>query len=297
MILGAIICLIIWGLGLRPVPKFKDRKKAAKIMLPLALCHLLVNTGAVVSMGLGAISFTQVVKAGEPVFTAILTIVVMHEFLNVYAYLSVIPIVVGIALASVKEVNFNIWAFLFALLSNVASSSRAIIAKVTMKNKEELGENLTAPNIYMLLTVIAGAMSVPIFFGAESYKWKSLWNLKMAKLPSREILLLFLQAFISGVAYYTYNDFSFYCLGQMNPVGHSIANTMKRIFVIVTSIIIFANSVTPLGYVGMAMAVIGALLYSLSVQGVFDRKKKLAEQADVEDSAESIEKSVSMRGV
>ncbi|ORM41253.1 Phosphoenolpyruvate/phosphate translocator [Babesia sp. Xinjiang] len=276
MILGSILSLLIWAVGWRDLPRFKGAKRALKIFFPLAMCHLLVNYGAVISMGIGAVSFTQVIKAGEPVFTATLSILVLREFLNVYAYLSLIPIVVGISLASVKELDFNIWAFLFAMLSNLGSSSRAILAKITMKNKDEIGENLTAANIYMILTLISGTLSVPLVLCIEAYKWKPLWVEHTANLTTWQKCHLLLRAFISAVSYYSYNDFAFYCLGQINQVGHSVANTLKRVFVIVVSIIIFSNPVTPLGYVGMVMAVLGALSYSLSNQGFFNRKQKEA---------------------
>nr|BAN66213.1 triose phosphate/phosphate translocator, putative [Babesia bovis] len=282
MIMGALSSLLYWAVGYRPLPRFKSWKRALTALVPLAICHLLVNYGAVISMGLGAVSFTQAVKAGEPVLTALLSIIFLREFLNLYAYLSLIPIVCGIALASVKEIDFKIWAFLFAMVSNLGSSSRSIIAKVTMKNKDEIGEHLSAPNIYLILTVICGIISVPIVLCTEAYKWKSVWDEHTANLTGRDISILLLRGFIACVSYFVYNDFSFYCLGQLNQVGHSVANTLKRVFVITTSIIVFRNPVTPLGYVGMALAVIGALFYSLSSKGFFNKKATKEHDKDLE---------------
>ncbi|GIX65135.1 triose or hexose phosphate/phosphate translocator, putative [Babesia caballi] len=290
MIVGAFFCIGCWLTRWRPMPKFTNVKKAMIVFIPLGFCHLVVHYGAVISMGFGAVSFTQVIKSGEPVVTAVLSMIFLREFMSVWAYMALSVVVVGVGLSSFKEMNFNIWAFAFAMISNFGSSTRSILAKVTMKKKDEIGENLTAPNIYMILTVVSAVFSVPLVLGTESYKWKSVWLASTANMTGSEKALLLFHACSSAVCYYIYNDFAFYCLGQMNQVTHSVTNTMKRVLVIVASIIIFRNPVTPLGYLGMCMAIVGALLYSLIKQGVFTRKSQPAEKSTSEQlkSAETV---------
>lgn len=292
LILGAVLCGIGWATKFREIPRFTNWRKALMVFVPLGICHLMVHYGAVISMGLGAISFAQVVKASEPVVTSLLSIIFLREFLNVWAYLCLIPVVVGVSLASVKELDFNIWAFLFAMLSNVGSSSRAILAKVTMKNKEEIGENLTAPNIYMILTVVSGALSIPLVLITEAGKWKEVWTTSTAAMTSHEKGMYIFRAFIAALCYCIYNDFAFYCLGQMNQVTHSMTNTLKRVLVIVVSIMIFRNPVTLLGGIGMAMAVTGGCLYSLAKQGLCTPKKDKGDiEKQLSDSMTKDEKS------
>jgi solute carrier family 35, member E1 len=55
-------------------------------------------------------------------------------------------------------------------------------------------------------------------------------------------------------------------LGSVHPVTLAVANTLKRVFLIATSLIVFKNQVTPLGYVGSAIAIAGVQLYSLARQ-------------------------------
>lgn len=274
LILGAILCGISWATGLRDVPRFTNKKKALMAFVPLGICNILVHYGAVISMGLGPVSFTQIIKASEPLFTSILSIIFLREILNIWTYLSLIPVVVGVSLASVKELEFTTAAFLFALASSIGGSVRFIIAKVALKNKEEIGENLTASNIYMVLTVVSGIMSVPIILGVESWKWASIWNEHTADMTGGDKAKYLLYALVSALSYYYYNDCSFYCLGQLNQVTHSMANAMKRVLVIVVSIIIFKNPINVLGSVGMVMAIVGAFLYSLAKQEVWKKWKK-----------------------
>ena len=64
--------------------------------------------------------------------------------------------------------------------------------------------------------------------------------------------------------FYIYNEFSFLALDKLSPVTHSVANTLKRVVIIVASCIVFRTPTTLLGNVGSAIAVLGTLLYSLA---------------------------------
>merc|ERR1711972_587978 len=68
----------------------------------------------------------------------------------------------------------------------------------------------------------------------------------------------------SGFFYYMYNEVAFLALGKLDPVSHAVANTMKRVVIIITAIIVFKTAVTPLGVAGSSIAIFGTLLYSLA---------------------------------
>ena len=62
--------------------------------------------------------------------------------------------------------------------------------------------------------------------------------------------------------YHLYNQVSYMSLDQISPLTFSIGNTMKRISVIVSSIIIFHTPVRPVNALGAAIAILGTFLYS-----------------------------------
>ena len=45
---------------------------------------------------------------------------------------------------------------------------------------------------------------------------------------------------------------------------HAVTNTVKRVVIILASILIFKTSITPLGAVGSGITILGALLYALA---------------------------------
>ena len=51
---------------------------------------------------------------------------------------------------------------------------------------------------------------------------------------------------------------------KVSPVTHSIANTIKRVCIILATVLVFGNKLTPLGAFGSSLAVVGTLAYSLA---------------------------------
>jgi solute carrier family 35 protein E1 len=82
-------------------------------------------------------------------------------------------------------------------------------------------------------------------------------------------------ALVSGLFYYAYNEVSFRALGKVHPITHAIANTAKRIFIIISSVLVFGNKITPTGIFGSSLTVAGVFLYSVC-QHVYKAKKPAA---------------------
>lgn len=69
---------------------------------------------------------------------------------------------------------------------------------------------------------------------------------------------------MTGVSHYVYNECAFIALSAVHPITHAVANTVKRVAVIVITVLYFRNPLTPLGTAGTTMAIAGVLLYSLA---------------------------------
>ncbi|RRT81612.1 hypothetical protein B296_00011838 [Ensete ventricosum] len=54
-----------------------------------------------------AVSFTHIIKSGEPAFSVLVSRFLLGERFPVPVYLSLLPIIGGCALAAVTELNFN----------------------------------------------------------------------------------------------------------------------------------------------------------------------------------------------
>jgi len=68
LLVGVLFVLPLWLTGLRPAPKLTAENW--KELSPVGLWAALAHAFSVLALGAGAVSFGQIVKAGEPVFAA-----------------------------------------------------------------------------------------------------------------------------------------------------------------------------------------------------------------------------------
>eukprot|EP00614_Pseudopedinella_elastica_P015415 CAMPEP_0172582344 /NCGR_PEP_ID=MMETSP1068-20121228/1764_1 /TAXON_ID=35684 /ORGANISM="Pseudopedinella elastica, Strain CCMP716" /LENGTH=383 /DNA_ID=CAMNT_0013375667 /DNA_START=33 /DNA_END=1184 /DNA_ORIENTATION=+ len=256
---GIPYVMLLWLTGLRVAPKLNMEN--VKNLCPSAACHLGTHVGAVLSLGAGAVSFTHIVKASEPVVSAALSAIFLKQFMPIPVYLSLLPVIGGVGLASLKELSFSWLAFSTAMLSNVASASRAILSKTVMSGKP-IGENLNATNLYAVLTIIAFFMLLPFNFIVESPTAVSAaWDAAITAGTSSQDMIKYIG--LSGIFYYLYNEVAFLALSEVAPVTHAVGNTIKRVVIILASVIVFQNPLSFLGAMGSAIAIAGTLLYSI----------------------------------
>jgi len=245
--------------GLRKAPKLSADN--VKTLIPVSLGHLGTHIGAVVSLGAGAVSFTHIIKASEPVVSAILSFFLLGAVSSWQTYLTLVPIVGGVALASLKELSFTWLGFIAAMGSNLSSALRAILAKKTMGNG--VGENMTEANLYGVLTILAFLAIVPISLILEPpAAVMAAWNGALA--TGLTAKYLWTQSLLAGAFYYLYNEVAFLALGRVNPVTHAVGNTIKRVVIIIASVIAFKTPISGLGVIGSSIAIAGTLFYSLA---------------------------------
>ena len=71
------------------------------------MAHTIGHVAATVSMSKVAVSFTHIIKSGEPAFSVLVSRFLLGEAFPLQVYLSLLPIIGGCALAAVTELNFN----------------------------------------------------------------------------------------------------------------------------------------------------------------------------------------------
>jgi len=261
MATGILYFVPMWVLGLRKAPKLS--MSDIKTLIPIALCHTGVHVGAVVALGAGAVSFAHIVKASEPVVTCLLNFLFLGEVLPTSVYATLLPIIGGVAIASMKELSFTYLALAAAMLSNVSSSARGVLSKKTMSGKK-IGENLDAQNLYAVLTGLSTILLIPMMLAIEGTGFfPAFKNVVSAGDFTTKSLSLLLA--LGGATYYAYNEVAFLALGKVNPVTHAVGNTIKRVVIIVASVVAFKTPMSTGSVIGSSIAIAGTLLYSLAM--------------------------------
>eukprot|EP00898_Chlorokybus_atmophyticus_P000006 jgi/Chlat1/1005/Chrsp109S08621 len=203
-----------------------------------------------------AISFTHVIKSAEPVFSVLFSRLFMGTAFAAPVYLSLIPIVFGCSLASVTELSFNFPGFAGAMISNFGFVLRNIYSKKTMKNFK----HIDGVNLYAWITIFSLLYLAPVAVIVEGAKWGPAWHVAAAKMGGASNLF---QLILGGsLLYHLYNQMSYMALKGITPLTFSVGNTMKRVAVIIASVLWFRTPVKPLNALGSAIAVLGTFLYS-----------------------------------
>lgn len=99
--IGSLWVLIQWFIGLRTQPGALTAA-GAKRLTRVAFFHGGGQLATVLSLGAGAVSFTHVVKAMEPFFSAIVAAVCFRQVFRWQVYASLLPVVAGVSLACAK---------------------------------------------------------------------------------------------------------------------------------------------------------------------------------------------------
>uniref|UniRef100_A0A0E0LZG7 Sugar phosphate transporter domain-containing protein n=1 Tax=Oryza punctata TaxID=4537 RepID=A0A0E0LZG7_ORYPU len=250
---GTVIALFMWITGILKRPKISGAQLAA--ILPLAMVHTMGNLFTNMSLGKVAVSFTHTIKAMEPFFSVLLSALFLGEMPTPFVVLSLVPIVGGVALASLTEASFNWAGFWSAMASNVTFQSRNVLSKKLMVKKEESLDNI---NLFSIITVMSFFLLAPVTLLTEGVKVTPT-VLQSAGLNLKQI---YTRSLIAAFCFHAYQQVSYMILARVSPVTHSVGNCVKRVVVIVTSVLFFRTPVSPINSLGTGVALAGVFLYS-----------------------------------
>ncbi|CAN1147028.1 Glucose-6-phosphate/phosphate translocator 1, chloroplastic [Linum perenne] len=253
---GSLMMLISWGTRITPTPKTDF--EFWKTLFPVAVAHTIGHVAATVSMSKVAVSFTHIIKSGEPAFSVLVSRFLLGESFPTGVYLSLLPIIGGCALSAATELNFNMTGFMGAMISNLAFVLRNIFSKKGMK-----GKSVSGMNYYACLSMLSLLILTPFAIAVEGPQmWAAGWQTALSQIGPNFVWWVAAQS----VFYHLYNQVSYMSLDEISPLTFSVGNTMKRISVIVSSIIIFHTPVRPVNALGAAIAILGTFLYSQAKQ-------------------------------
>ena len=112
--------------------KIDTSKETLKAILPLAAVHTFGNLLTNVSLGMVAVSFTHTIKAMEPLFSVMLSALFLGQPVDPLVLATLVPIIGGVAGASLTEASFNWPGFISAMGSNITFQSRNVFSKKFM---------------------------------------------------------------------------------------------------------------------------------------------------------------------
>lgn len=226
-------------------------------MLPVAFCFMGAHSASVFSFASGAVSFGQIVKSAEPAFAAVLSQFVYGKKISKAKWLCLPIVIGGVILASVKELDFAWSALISACVANMFAAVKGNENKKLMETeglKERIG---SVGNQFALTTILGFLMSIPVMVAKEGSKFGEFLELwKTTPAISYNLIA-------SGLWFYGYNELATMTLKKTNAVTQSVANTAKRVIVIVGVALVLGESLDPIKLIGCGIGIGGVFLYSI----------------------------------
>lgn len=260
---GVIYAIFLWvAPDARAFPKitFSDLLKT----IPSGVCSAGAHAASVFSLAAGGVAFGQIVKAAEPAFAAVIGTAFYGKKISIYKWLCLIPIIGGVCLAALRqnkdgsiELDFTVGGLVGALIANVLASFKGAESKRLMDTpglKERLG---SVGNQFAIMTIVSFIVSIPLVFVKEGSRLPEFIELFKTKPAVWQNVLY------SGLTFYGYNELATMTLKKISPVTQSVANTAKRVVVIVGSAIVFNESISGLKAIGCVICIAGVFIDSI----------------------------------
>lgn len=251
----------LYGIFLWLAPDARSKPKVTlsdlKAMLPVAFCFMGAHSASVFAMGMGAVSFAQIVKASEPAFAAVLSTFVYKKKISKAKWLCLPLVIGGVILASVKELDFAVSALVSACIANMFAAVKGNENKKLMETdglKERIG---SVGNQFAITSILGFLFSIPLVMAREGSRFPEFVQL------AKTTPALWKNMVASALWFYGYNEFSTMTLKKTSAVTQSVANTAKRVIVIVGVAIVMGESLNPLKLLGCGIGIGGVFLYSI----------------------------------
>ncbi|XP_038677625.1 solute carrier family 35 member E2A [Scyliorhinus canicula] len=228
------------------------------IMFFVGLMRFTTVVLGLISLKNVAVSFAETIKSSAPIFTVIMSRLILGEYTGLWVNMSLMPIMGGLALCTITEISFNMLGFSAALSTNIMDCLQNVFSKKLLSGDKykfsppELQFYTSAAAVVMLIPTWIFVMDIPVLEKSEqSFSF------------TQDVVLLLL---IDGVLFHIQSVTAYALMGKISPVTFSVASTVKHALSIWLSIIIFSNRITAFSAFGTILVIIGVFLYNRARQ-------------------------------
>ncbi|KAM1494874.1 hypothetical protein ACFXTO_029664 [Malus domestica] len=234
-----------------PMQSIKSRVQFFKIS-SLGLIFCLSVVGGNISLRYLAVSFNQAIGATTPFFTAVFAYIMTLKKEGWVTYVTLIPVVTGVIIASGGEPSFHLFGFIMCIGATAARALKSVLQGILLSSE---GEKLNSMNLLMYMAPVAVAILLPAALLME----EDVVGITIA-LARDDVSIVWYLVFNSALAYFV-NLTNFVVTKHTSALTLQVLGNAKGAVAVVVSILIFRNPVSVTGMLGYGLTVTGVILY------------------------------------
>jgi len=165
--------------------------------------------------------------------------VVYGEHQTGRTYVSLFIVVIGVAIASMTELEFDLAGVFGSLISTVVLVIQNILSKKLLST-----EGVAAPvmQAYLNATSCITLVVLIALFEPTSF-------VDLVAVMSRPPIAFYVA--LNGLCFFLHVSLALRVLEQVSALTYAVGNNVKRLFVIVASVIVFRSDIAPLNALGV----------------------------------------------
>lgn len=228
-------------------------------LVPIALGKIIATSSSYISLLNVPVSYAHTIKATMPLFTVFCARLLLGEHQPRAVYLSLLPIVCGVVIASFTEVLFSLPGLISALCSTFTYALLNSYVKRVLRDTK-----MHHVKLLSISSQIACLIFSPVWLlGDFTTLWSDQFDRQGKQYVSSTVLLMLA---CSGFLNCAQNIVTFTLIHKLTALSYSVANAAKRVVIITVSLLALKNPVTPWNIFGMLLAVFGVLTYNQAKQ-------------------------------
>ncbi|ABN66654.2 member of triose phosphate translocator family [Scheffersomyces stipitis CBS 6054] len=216
------------------------------------------------------VSLVHTVKSLSPMVTVMIYRVLFKAKYRMVTYVTLLPLIAGIMLTCYKKSSssggngsYYVTGLVYAFVSMLIFVSQNIFAKKRLtiepekllpSNKSEDDEKVDKLTILFYCSLIGFTATIPVYLFSELFSNE---HFSLTQLTSSTFLLILM----NGCSHFFQSLLAFQILGMVSPINYSIANILKRIFIISISFFWESKNFSNTQQLGLVLTIFGLYCY------------------------------------
>ncbi|KAI8073121.1 triose-phosphate transporter family-domain-containing protein [Gongronella butleri] len=246
---GSVGCYLLYILGFFTPAKLNDNENM--VMLMFSVLYTINIAISNVSLNLVSVAFHQVIRAMTPVFTVAISIFALQKTYSRMIYLSLVPVVAGVAFATIGEYDYTILGFLLTVLGTLLAAVKTIVT-----NRVQVGRLKLHP-LDLLLRMSPLAFIQCVFY---SYTTGELQRVRDFCSENMTMSLAGGLA-VNGAIAFALNIVSFTANKKTSALTMTVAGNVKQVLSIILAVMIFKLNINMTNAFGIALTLLGGAWY------------------------------------